>query len=121
DTINNAARELAATTSLGTQEARDALATLASAPGFVRTQQNMVATAKTAQDVAAAFHESLADAAKDITSIFSDPIAASMKYAHADIKSFDDAFQRHIQNLVNNGQKAQAVNEVYNRLATTVQ
>lgn len=118
--INDSAKEMAATTSIGTQEARDAMGELASAPGFRMTKENLISTTKAVKDLAAGFGISTQQAAQFVTKIFADPAAAALDGLNQHVEGFDTNFVAMIQDLERQGKFVEATNLVFNKFSTSV-
>jgi len=116
--INTAARRLAETTTIGTDEARKALSTLAEVPGFRTTQENLVETGRLARDLGAAFREDTASGAERLADALRDPAAAARRYfedGREGIRGFDADFVRHIELLQSSGRQTEAAAAVVGR------
>lgn len=116
--IDGAARVLADTTVYTTQQARDALAKLATVPNFNNTTENLLEMGKLARDLGAAFGETVVQGADRLADALRDPAAAAKRYlddGKEAVRGFDAEFRRHIDLLIALGKPADAASEVTER------
>jgi len=88
-TAEAAAKHLAATTSIGTSDARAATGVIAAAPQFQGTQAQLEALVRTAEDMRITLGETLPDAARLLAKAMGDPAAVIQDMTDRRLKGFN--------------------------------
>jgi soluble lytic murein transglycosylase-like protein len=88
-TAEAAAKHLAATTSIGTSDARTATGLIAAAPQFQGTQAQLEALVRTAEDMRITLGETLPDAARLLAKAMGDPAAVIQDMTDRRLKGFN--------------------------------
>jgi soluble lytic murein transglycosylase-like protein len=115
-----AAKHLAATTPLGTTEARAATHTITLAPEFQGNQQQLEALVLAASDAAKVFPQifgkDVEEAAKKFTEAFNDPARVVQEMADRHLKGFGQALVDRIKDLQNAGHAVEGFNLLLDEL-----
>jgi hypothetical protein len=114
--VESTARVIAGSTSLSTNEARQAGATIAGSRGFNGNAADLERLTRLADDVAKAFGTTVPQAAEQLAQALVKPGDVARQLAARDFPAMDDALRRQVQLLEASGQKSEAARLVIEAL-----
>jgi len=117
-TVDNAARAVAASSSISTGDARTAGRTIAATPQFSGSQAGLEAMVRLSADVAKGLGIDIPAAAEKLAQALKSPAQAAQELADGGFKTMNEELLRSVERLENQGKKAEAsrlVLDAYNR------
>lgn len=120
ETVNTTAKRLAATTNIGTADAREAGTIIAASPMFSGSNTDLERNIKLARDLAAVMGTDLPQAATKLATAMRDPGAAAQQLADGGFRSMSQALANSIKLQADAGDRAGAYARVIEAMGQTV-
>lgn len=118
-TVDETAKKIAQTSTIGSAEARDAGAVIASSRAFGGTSAELDRLVRLSGDLARVMGQTVPEAANTLATALKRPADAARQFAEQDLRGFDDATVRAVERLDNLGKRSEAARLVFDALGRT--
>lgn len=120
-TVSEVARAVGGTSGIGTSDARQAAAAIVGARGFAGSTQDIERITRLSADLARVLGQDVPQAAGAMAKALADPAAVARDLAQSGMFGFTDALRRNVEQLVAQGDKANAARLVLEQYGRRIQ